>query len=128
MSQSVWDGGTEPVGADPIDLQLSRGATGSGQTSTTPATRLIDTKSVLQVTTYHGDKATEMVEGENTCRHVPRQNCDQLKNRNPHTMPAYLASTTSAVDGVGPSLPTPERASRRDNDKARAAAREDGSI
>ena len=34
MSQSVWDGGTEPVGADPIDLQLSRGATGSGQTST----------------------------------------------------------------------------------------------
>ena len=41
-------------------------------------------------------------EGENTCRFVSRQNCD-----------AHLASmNTSAMDGVGPSLPTPERAIR----------------
>ena len=54
--------GQEPAGTDPIDLQLPRGATGSGnaQTSTTPVTRLIDTKSLLQVTPYHGDKASFM--------------------------------------------------------------------
>ena len=51
--------GPEPASTDPTDLQLPRGATGSGsaQTSTTPVTRLIDTRSLLQVTPYHGDKA-----------------------------------------------------------------------
>ena len=52
-----------PGGTDPIDLQLTRGATGSSREqsapqSTAPATRLIDTKSLLQVTPYHGDKAS----------------------------------------------------------------------
>ena len=43
-----------------IDLQLPRGATSSGtpQTSTPSVTRLIDTKNLLQVTPYHGDKAS----------------------------------------------------------------------
>ena len=55
--------GQEPGGNDPIDLQLPRGATGSGREqstpqSTAPVTRLIDTKSLLQVTPYHGDKAS----------------------------------------------------------------------
>ena len=52
--------GQDPVGTDPIDLQLPRGATSSGspQTSTLSVTRLIDTKSLLQVTPYHGDKAS----------------------------------------------------------------------
>ena len=60
--------GQEPAGTDPIDLQLPRGAAGIGrvptteqaapQGSTTPVTRLIDTKSLLQVTPYHGDKAS----------------------------------------------------------------------
>ena len=55
--------GQEPGGTDPIDLQLTRGATGSSREqsapqSTAPATRLIDTKSLLQVTPYHGDKAS----------------------------------------------------------------------
>ena len=54
--------GQEPGGTDPIELQLPRGATGSGREqstpqSTAPVTRLIDTKSLLQVTPYHGDKA-----------------------------------------------------------------------
>ena len=45
---------------DPFELQLPKGATGSGsaQTSTAPVTRLIDTKSLLQVTPHHGDKAS----------------------------------------------------------------------
>ena len=60
--------GQEPTGTDPIDLQLPRGAAGIGrvptteqaapQASATPVTRLIDTKSLLQVTPYHGDKAS----------------------------------------------------------------------
>ena len=58
--------GREPAGTDPSDLQLPRGAGSSRmptteQTtpqSTAPVTRLIDTKSVLQVTPYHGDKAS----------------------------------------------------------------------
>ena len=52
--------GQDPAGTDPIDLQLPRGATSSGtpQTSTTSVTRLIDTKSLLQLTPYHGDKAS----------------------------------------------------------------------
>ena len=55
--------GQEPGGTDPIDLQLPRGATGSGREqstpqSTAPVTRFIDTKSLLQVTPYHGDKAS----------------------------------------------------------------------
>ena len=52
--------GQEPVRTDPIDLQLPRGATrnGNAHTSTTPVTRLIDTKSLPQVTPYHGDKAS----------------------------------------------------------------------
>ena len=47
-------------GTDPIDLQFPRSATSSGtpQTSTPSVTRLIDTKSLLQVTPYHGDKAS----------------------------------------------------------------------
>ena len=52
--------GQDLAGTDPIDLQLPRGATSSGtpQTSTPSVTRLIDTKSLLQVTPYHGDKAS----------------------------------------------------------------------
>ena len=55
--------GQEPGGTDPIDLQLPRGATGSGREqstlqSTALVTRLIDAKSLLQVTPYHGDKAS----------------------------------------------------------------------
>ena len=50
--------GQDPAGTDPIDLP--RGATSSGtpQPSTPSVTRLIDTKSLLQVTPYHGDKAS----------------------------------------------------------------------
>ena len=52
--------GQDPAGTDPIDLQLPRSATSSGtpQTSTPSVTRLIDTKSLLQVTPYHGDEAS----------------------------------------------------------------------
>ena len=55
--------GQEPGGTDPIDLQLPRGATCSSREqstpqSTAPVTFLIDTKSLLQVTPYHGDKAS----------------------------------------------------------------------
>ena len=59
--------GQDLGGIVPIDLQLPRGATGSNRTPTTeqstpqstaPVTRLIDTKSLLQVTPYHGDKAS----------------------------------------------------------------------
>ena len=52
--------GSEPTAPDPLELHLPRGATGSGsaQTSTTPVTRLVDTKRLLQVTPYHGDKAS----------------------------------------------------------------------
>ena len=52
--------GQDPAGTDPIDLELPRGATSSGtpQTSTPSIPRLIDTKSLLQVTPYHGDKAS----------------------------------------------------------------------
>ena len=52
--------GQDPAGTDPIDLQLPRSATSSGtpQTSTPSVTRLIDTQSLLQVTPYHGDKAS----------------------------------------------------------------------
>ena len=55
--------GQEPGGTDPIDLQLPRGAAGSNRMqstpqSTAPVTRVIDTKSLLQVTPYHGDKAS----------------------------------------------------------------------
>ena len=54
--------GQDPGGTDPIDLQFPRGATGSSRKQSTPqsaapVTRLIDTKSLLQVTPYHGDKA-----------------------------------------------------------------------
>ena len=55
--------GQDPSGTDPIDLQLPRGATGNGREQSTPQTtapvsRLTDTKSLLQVTPYHGDKAS----------------------------------------------------------------------
>ena len=55
--------GQDPGGTVPIDLQLPRTATGncreqSTPQSTAPITRLIDTKSLLQVTPYHGDKAS----------------------------------------------------------------------
>ena len=55
--------GQDLGGTDPIDLQLPRGATGSSREqstpqSTAPVTRLIDTKSLLQVTPYHGHKAS----------------------------------------------------------------------
>ena len=59
--------GLELAGTDPIDLQLPRGAAGRSRMPTTeqttpqstaPLTRLIDTKSLLQVTPYHGDKAS----------------------------------------------------------------------
>ena len=54
--------GQEPGGTDPLDLQ-AKGATGSCREqrtpqSTAPVTRFIDTKSLLQVTPYHGDKAS----------------------------------------------------------------------
>ena len=50
--------GSDYTGADPIDLQLPRAAAGSGKPQTSPETRLIDTKSLLQVIPYHGDKAS----------------------------------------------------------------------
>ena len=59
--------GQDPGGTDPIDLQLPRGATGSSRMPTTeqstpqstaPVTRLIDTKRLLQVTPYHGNKVS----------------------------------------------------------------------
>ena len=52
--------GQDPAGTEPIDMQLPRSATSSGtpQTSKPSVTRLIDTKSLLQVTPYHGDKAS----------------------------------------------------------------------
>ena len=59
--------GQEPASIDPIDMQLPRGAAGSSRMPTTeqttsqstaPVARLIDTKSLLQVTPYHGDKAS----------------------------------------------------------------------
>ena len=63
--------GQEPAGTDPIDLQLPRGAAGSSRMPTTEqttphstatATRLIDTKSLLQVTPYHdGEEASFLV-------------------------------------------------------------------
>ena len=59
---------TECLGQNDRNLQVriqlicscQGGATGSGsaKTSTTPVTRLIDTKSLLQVTPYRGDKAS----------------------------------------------------------------------
>ena len=54
--------GQDLAGTDPMDLQLPRGATSSGtpQTSTPSVTRLIDTKSLLLVTPYHGDKASSL--------------------------------------------------------------------
>ena len=63
MLQSTECLGQEPARADPFDLQLPRGATGSSREqatppSTAPVTRLIDTNSLLQVTPYHGDKAS----------------------------------------------------------------------
>ena len=57
----------ELAGTDQIDLQLPGGAAGSSRMPTTeqttpqltaPVTRLIDTKSLLQVTPYQGDKAS----------------------------------------------------------------------
>ena len=50
----------DPAKIDPIDLQLARGATISGtpQTSTPSETRVIDTKSLLEVTPFQGDKAS----------------------------------------------------------------------
>ena len=55
--------GQDPAGTDPTDLQLPRSAISSGtpQTSTPSVTRLIDTKSLLQVPPYHGDKASFLV-------------------------------------------------------------------
>ena len=59
--------GQEPVGTDLMDLRLPRGAAGSSRMPTTeqstpqstaPVTRLIDVKSLLHVTPYHGDKAS----------------------------------------------------------------------
>ena len=58
----------ESAGTDRTDLKLPRGGARIGrvpifeqaapQASTTPVRRLIDTKSLLQVTPYHGDKAS----------------------------------------------------------------------
>ena len=55
--------GQKPGGTDPTDLQLPRGAAGSGREqstpqSTAPVSLLIDTKSLLQVTLHHGDQAS----------------------------------------------------------------------
>ena len=52
--------GQDPRCTDRIDLQLSRGATGSGREESTPQSTapVTDTKSLLQVTPYHGDKAS----------------------------------------------------------------------
>ena len=60
-------GGDDLGGTDPIELQVPRGATGSSRMPTTKqstpqstasVTRVINTKSFLQVTPYHGDKAS----------------------------------------------------------------------
>ena len=58
--------GQDLGGTDPIDLQLPRGATGSSREHSTPhstasVTRLIDTKSLLQVTPFHGDRTSFLV-------------------------------------------------------------------
>ena len=55
--------GQDLASIDPIDLQLPRGAIGSSREqstpqSTAPVTRLVDTKSLLQVTPYLGDKSS----------------------------------------------------------------------
>ena len=59
--------GQEPVGTDLMGLRLPRGAAGSSRMPTTeqstpqstaPVARLIDVKSLLHVTPYHGDKAS----------------------------------------------------------------------
>ena len=50
--------GQDPDGTVLIDLQLPRRATGSRREQSDTTTRLIDTKSLLQVTPYHGDKAS----------------------------------------------------------------------
>ena len=52
--------GQDPAGTDPLDLQLPRDATNNGipKMSTPAVTRLIDTKSLLQVTPHHGDGAS----------------------------------------------------------------------
>ena len=52
--------GQDLVGTDAIDLQLSKVECRRQQSTpqlTARATLLIDTKSLLQVTPYHGDKA-----------------------------------------------------------------------
>ena len=72
--------GQQLGGADPIDLQLPRGATGSGREQPTPqptasVTRLIDTKRLLQVTTDHGDKASFLVGNGPSCLQ-----CEQSAN------------------------------------------------
>ena len=57
--------GQEPAGTGLFDLQVPRGAAGSSRMPTTeqttpqstgPVTRLIDTKILLHLTPYHGDK------------------------------------------------------------------------
>ena len=55
--------GQDPAGTDPLDLQLPRDATNNGipKMSTPAVTRLIDTKSLLQVTPHHGDGASFLV-------------------------------------------------------------------
>ena len=53
--------GQDLAGTDPLDLQLPRAVVSRRMPtpqSTAPATRLIDTKSLLQVTLYRGDKAS----------------------------------------------------------------------
>ena len=56
---------------------------------------------------------------------MSRQNCNQLKNRKPPTMPVHLAAmTTSAVYGVGPSSPKARTSlQQRQRQSSSAAAR-----
>ena len=79
--------GQEPGSIDPLDLQLPRGATGSGREqstpqSTAPVTRLIDTKSSLQVTPYLGDKGSFLGWKWSfliTVRTISKPLCERLK-------------------------------------------------
>ena len=60
--------GQDLASTDPIDLLLPRGAIGSSREqstpqSTAPVTRLVDTKSLLQVIPYLGDKSSILGNG-----------------------------------------------------------------
>ena len=95
--------GQDPEGTDPIDLQLPRSATSSGtpQTSTPSVTRLIDTKSLLQVTPYHGDKASFLGWTWSfliAVRAISKPLCEGFKKNEDHTNQDFRKSRLSAGD------------------------------